>query len=389
ALAIREDKIVAVGTTAEIKKLAGPKTRVIDLAGRTVIPGLIDDHMHAIRAALSFSTEVNWIGAKSLAEGLARIRTGAERSKPGAWLIVVTPPATLDTFPEKRRPTLAELQAVAGNHPAYVQLGYGWALMTPAALAALHITADSDLPARTKLDRDAQGNLTGGVTGNMVELFDRLPKPTPDEQIAGTKEFFRELNRLGMTGVVDPGGNNVEPADYQALFKVWRDGDQTVRVAYSLCGMTAGSEFEEYKNYLAMLPMGFGDDRLRFNGLGERITFAMNAINGEASDADHEKYYQIVRWAAQHGLTVTMHWGSDKNVDQLLTIWERVNREFPIARLRWTVAHLNDGSPETFTRMKAMGVGWTVQDQMYNSGDQVVQQPGGAAAARRMPPVMT
>jgi predicted amidohydrolase YtcJ len=387
ALAIRDGKIAAVGSTAEIKKLAGPKTRVIDLEGRTVIPGLIDDHMHAIRAALSFSTEVNWIGAKSLADGLARVREAAARTKPGAWLIVVTPPATMDTFPEKRRPTQAELVAVAGDHPAYVQLGYGWALMTPPALAALHIASDADLPARTKLDRNAQRNVTGGVTGNMVELFDRLPKPTPDEQIEGTKEFFRELNRLGLTGVVDPGGNNVEPGDYQALFKVWKDGELTVRVSYSLCGMTPGSEFEEYKNYLAMMPMGFGDDMLRFNGLGERITWAMNAINGEASEEDHEKYYQIVRWAAQHGMTVTMHWASDKNVDQLLTIWERVNREYPIAKLRWTIAHLNDGSVATFERMKAMGVGWTVQDAMYNSGDQAAQQD--AAAARRMPPVMT
>lgn len=82
-----------------------------------------------------------------------------------------------------------------------------------------------------------------------------------------------------------------------------------------------------------------------------------------------------------------MHWASDKNVDQLLTIWERVNREYPIAKLRWTIAHLNDGSVATFGRMKAMGVGWTVQDAMYNSGDQMAQQD--AAAARRMPPVMT
>ena len=191
-----------------------------------------------------------------------------------------------------------------------------------------------------------------------------------------------------MTGVVDPGGNNVTPGDYQALFKVWRDGQLTIRVAYSLCGMTAGSEFDEYKNYLALMPMGFGDEMLRFNGLGERITWAMNAITGEASDADHEKYYQIVRWAAEHGMTVTMHWASDKNVNQLLTIFERVNKEFPIARLRWTIAHLNDASAATLQRMKALGVGWTVQDAMYNSGDQVVKQEG-AEAARRMPPVMT
>ncbi len=388
ALAIREGRIMAVGTSAEIKKLAGQKSRVIDLQGRTVIPGLIDNHMHAIRAGQSFSTEVNWIGASSLADGLARIHKAAQGMKPASWLIVVTAPATLDTFSEKRRPTQAELIAAAPNNPVYVQLGYGWAEMTPLAFQAFGIQGDADLPRGAKMEKDAGGNPTGAVTGNMVELFGRLPKPTFDEQVEGTKEFFRELNRLGLTGVVDPGGNNVTPADYQALFRVWRGGQLTVRVAYALCGMTPGSEFEDYEDYLALMPMGFGDDMLHFNGIGERITWAMNGLSGQASESDLQKYYEIVRWAAQHDLTLTMHWDSDKNIDQLLTVWERVNKEFPIGNLRWTVAHLNDGSAATFERMKALGVGWTMQDEMYNSGDQVVRQRG-AEAARRMPPVMT
>jgi predicted amidohydrolase YtcJ len=388
ALAIRDGKIVAVGTTADIKKLAGPQTRTIDLQGRTVIPGLIDSHMHAIRAALSFSTEVNWIGAASLKEGLQRVHDASLKAKPGDWLIVVTPPATLDTFPEHRRPTQAELIAAAPNNPVYVQLAYGWAMMTPLALKALNIGSDADLPKGNKLEKDHSGNPTGGVTGNLIDLFDRLPKPTFDEQVEGTREFFRELNRLAMTGVVDPGGNNVTPAEYQALFKVWHDDEMTLRVAYSLCGITPGSEFEEYKNYLAMMPQGFGDDMLHFNGLGERITWAMNGINGIAPEAERERYYQIVRWAAQHGMTITMHWDNDNNVDQLLTIYERVNREFPIANLRWTIAHLNNASVGSLQRMKALGVGWTVQGEMYNSGDDVLKREG-AAAASRMPPVVT
>ncbi len=385
ALAVRDGRIVAVGSSADLRKLVGPRTRTIDLMGRTVIPGLIDSHMHATRAALSFSTEVNWIGATSLVEGLNRLHAAALKAKPGAWLIVATPPATLDTFKERRRPTQAELVAAAPNNPVYVQLGYGWAMMTPRAYDALHIASESDLPRGNRMDKDANGRPNGGITGNMVELFDRLPKPTFDEQIEGTRAFFRELNRLGMTGVVDPGGNNMTPREYQALFKVWRDGQLTLRVAYSLCGMTDGSEFEEYKNYLAMMPQGFGDDMLHFNGLGERITWAMNGVNGKPPEADKEKYYQIVRWAAERGLTITMHWNSEKNVDELLGIFDRVNREFPIARLRWTIAHLNDASPQTLQRMKSLGVGWTVQDAMYNSGDDAARQD----AARRMPPVNT
>jgi predicted amidohydrolase YtcJ len=137
-----------------------------------------------------------------------------------------------------------------------------------------------------------------------------------------------------------------------------------------------------------MLPMGFGDAMLRFNGIGERITWAMNGISGQAPPADIENYYEIVRWAAQHSLTLTMHWESEKNVDQLLAVFERVNKEFPIGNLRWTIAHLNDGSAATFQRMKALGVGWTMQDALYNDGDQVVSKQG-AEAAQRMPPLMT
>jgi len=388
ALAVRDGRIVAVGTDAEVRRLAGPATRVIDLQGRTVIPGLIDSHMHATRAALSFATEVNWIGATSLAEALSRVRDAATKAAPGSWLIVATPPATLDTFRERRRPTQAELVAVASNHPVYVQLAYGWAMLTPLALKTLNITSDADLPQGNHLERDASGTLTGAITGNLVELFDRLPKPTFDQQVAGTKAFFRELNRLGITGVVDPGGNNVTPREYQALFTVWRAGQLTVRVAYSVCGFTDGKEFEEYQNYIALMPQGFGDDMLHFNGIGERITWAMNGINGIPPEADKEKYFEIVRWAAQRGLTVTMHWNSEANVDQLLGIWERVNRETPIAPLRWTIAHLNDASPATLERMKALGIGWTVQDAMYNTASDGLTG-ARAQAARRQPPVVT
>ena len=370
ALAIREGRIAALGSDADIRRLTGPATRVIDLQGRTVIPGLIDSHMHATRAALSFSTEVNWIGAASLAEGLNRLHRASLNAKPGAWLIVVTPAATLDTFKERRRPTQAELVAAAANHPVYVQLGYGWAMLTPLALKALDIQSAD-----------------GVITNNIIELFDRLPKPIFDEQVAGTKLFFRELNRLALTGVVDPGGNNVTPREYQALFKVWRDRQLTLRVAYSLCGMTNGSEFAEYQNYLAMMPQGFGDDMLHFNGIGERITWAMNGINGIPPEPDKAKYYDIVRWAAQRGLTVTMHWNTEKNVDQLLGIWEGVNKEFPIAPLRWTIAHLNDASPQSLQRMKALGVGWTVQDALYNTNDDAAKREG--EGVRREPPVVT
>ena len=261
---IRDGRVLAVGSNADIRKLATKGTRVVDIGGRTVIPGLIDSHLHAIRAALSFTTEVNWIGARSLTEALARMHAAAERMPAGSWLIVAGGWNELQ-FAERRRPTQAELEAAAPNNPVYVQLGYGWVVMNKAGFAKLGITSDAELPQGGKLERDGDkptGAISGGQ-GAIIALFDRLPKPTAADQVAGTKAFFRELNRLGLTGVVDPGGNNLFPADYQALFDVWRAHELTVRVAYTLNGQTAGKEFDELKDLTALLPMGFGDDRLQ------------------------------------------------------------------------------------------------------------------------------
>jgi predicted amidohydrolase YtcJ len=389
AMAIRDGRIVSLGSSADIRKLGGPQSRVIDLQGRTVIPGLIDSHLHAIRAAQTFATEVNWIGAPSLADALARVTDASKTMKPGAWLIVAGG-WNVQQFKENRRPTQAELVKAAPNNPVYIQLGYGWAMLTPMALKALDINSDADVPSGGRLERDANEQPTGAISGGqgaIIALFDKLPKPTFEQQVDGTKRFFRELNRLGLTGVYDPGGNNLLPEDYQAVFKVWRQGEMTVRVAYTLCGNTPGGEFEEIKNLVALLPQGFGDDMLRFGGLGERITAAMNN-NNRPTEVEKAKYYEIVKWAAERGLTLTMHWNNDGSVGQLLDIFERVNRETPIANLRWSIAHLNDASEASLRRMKALGVGWTVQDAMYFGGDGYVQQ-AGAEAARRVPPVMT
>jgi predicted amidohydrolase YtcJ len=362
ALAIRGGRIVAVGTSSDIRKLTAGQGRLIDLGGRTVIPGLIDSHMHAIRAALSFSTEVNWIGTRSMPEALDRIRQASHDMAPGAWLIVAGG-WNAQQFRENRRPTQAELAAAAPDNPVYIQLGYGWVMLTPKALEKLHIASDADLPSGGKLERDSDGKPTGGVSGAqnaIIALFDRLPVPTPEQEVDGTKKFFRELNRLGVTGVVDPGGNNMTPESYQAIFKVWRQRELTVRVAYSLCGITPGKEFEELKDLTQMLPMGFGDEMLRFNGIGERITWAMNN-NNNPTESEREKYYEIARWAAERGMSLTMHWPRNDSVGVLLDIFERVNKEVPITNLRWSIAHLNDASPENLRRMKALGVGWTAQ----------------------------
>lgn len=386
ALAVSDGRIVALGKSAEIKRLAGKNTRVVDLRGRTVIPGLIDSHMHAIRAALSYGTEVHWFGTTSIEEALGRLRTAARAAKPGAWLIVAGG-WTDEQFKERRRPTQAELVAAAPNNPVYVQWMYGWAMLTPLAYQALNINAESDLPGGGKFVRDASGNPTGAIGGGIVPLFDKLPAPGFAQKVESTRKFFRELNRVGLTGLVDPGGFNMTPAEYAPLFQVWRDKALTIRVNYSYFSQKRDRELDEFKELTQLLPMGFGDDLLRFNGIGERVTFGMYN-NDKPTEADKEQFYQAAKWAAERGMTLTQHWHSDASIHHLLDVFERVNRDTPIARLRWSVAHLNDGTEATFARMKALGVGWAMQDAMYYDGERELKARG-EAALKNMPPMRT
>jgi predicted amidohydrolase YtcJ len=297
---------------------------------------------------------------------------------PGAWLIVAggwTP----EQFREKRRPTQAELLAAAPDHPVYVQLFYSWALLTPRALETLGIRDDKDLPGGGRLERDASGRPTGGVVGGMAQLFSKLPTPTFAQSVEGTIQFFRELNRLALTGVVDPGGFNMTPESYLPLFRVWQDGRLTVRVAYSLFAQQGGSELREFQTLTPLLPMGFGDDLLRFNGIGERVTFGMYN-NDEPTAEQKQRFYEIVKWAADRGMTVNVHWPNDRSVGHLLEVFERVNADVPIGHLRWTIAHLNDASRRTLLRMKALGVGWAMQNAMYFDGDRFLKERGAEAA---------
>jgi predicted amidohydrolase YtcJ len=299
AIAVRNGRIAAIGNSADILKLAGPATRVVDVGGRTVIPGLIDSHIHAIRAGLTFDTEVHWIGVRTLAEAFDRIRTTAKRLPKDAW-VVVAGGWTERQFVEDRLPTQGEIAAAAPDHHVYVQQFYSRVLLDPSGYDALGIARDPDLAARVKIERDGTGQPTGWLTGDnraISDLFDLLPRPTTQQKVAGTRAFFRELNATGLTGVIDPGGYNLSIPDYQPLFQIWRERALTIRVSFSLSAPRRGHELEDFQDLTQVLPMGFGDDWLRFNGIGENVTWGM--YNNEApTEAQKEELYRVLRWAA-------------------------------------------------------------------------------------------
>src|SRR6267154_4100084 len=162
ALAIGNGRIVATGSSTAMKKLAGDKAKLVDLGGRTVIPGLTDGHIHGIRAALTFGTEVNWIGVPTLKEALDKIRQAAKAQAPGSW-IVVAGGWTEEQFAEKRRPMPQEVAEAAPDNPVYIQHLYDWLLLSPKAMETLSIGSDADVTPGGKLDFGSDGKPTGVI----------------------------------------------------------------------------------------------------------------------------------------------------------------------------------------------------------------------------------
>src|SRR5882672_4014670 len=389
ALAITDGKILATGTSAAMRKLAGRGAKLIDLGGRTVIPGLTDGHIHGIRAALTFGTEVNWIGVPTLKDALEKIGQAAKAQKPGSW-IVVAGGWTEEQFAEKRRPTPTEVATAAPDNPVYIQHLYDWLLLTPKAMEALKISDDADVTPGGKLERDTDNKPTGVVIGNgntLGRIFDKLPKPTLDQQVDGSAKFFREMNSLGITGIVDGGGVSMYPANYQAVFKLWHDKQLTLRVAYHLCAPKPGSELSDLQNLTQLLPQGFGDTMLHFNGPGEILIWA-DWTDGDITPDGKAKLAELLRWAASKGYTIQLHWNPDRTVHDLLDVVEDIAREYPVRDLRWTVLHLYNASEDNLKRMKLLGLIWGVQDGLYFGGERLAREVG-IEPARRLPPIAT
>jgi predicted amidohydrolase YtcJ len=389
-IAIRDGRILETGANEDIRKQADAHTKVVDLGGRTVIPGLLDSHIHALRAGLTYSVELSWIGVPSLAKGLELIREAARTAKPGTWIKIGGGWTELQ-FAEKRGPTVAELVAAAPDRPVYVQRLYNTAWITPAGMALMNLTPATDIPGG-KAERDDAGNLTGVFTGvnRTFNFFTaKIPGPGFEDQLAGTRKYFRELNRLGMTAINDFPGGGMLPENFRAVQLLWQKGEQTLRVTFHISADTLA----EFKVLTAFTPMNFGDDRLHYRGIGESLTRGIYdgstvGLPYNPTDKDWAEFCEIAKWAAERGLNVHQHAASDKAAAKILDCFEAVNKEFPITALRWQIAHLENGSDETLRRMKALGMGWAVQDRLLYAGP-IVAKVLGPEGSKRAPPIET
>src|SRR6266446_2776867 len=283
AIAIKDGLFTAIGDERETMKLRGPSTKVIDLRGRRVLPGLIDNHLHIIRGGLNFNMELRWDGVWSLADAMAMLKKQVAITPPPQWVRVVGG-FTEHQFAEKRLPTIDELNAAAPDTPVFILHLYDRAILNAAALRVIGYTKDTPAPPGGEIVHDANGNPTGLLlakpnAGILYATLAKGPKLPFEYQLNSTRHFMRELNRLGVTSAIDAGGGFQNyPEDYAVIQRLSDDGQLTVRIAYNLFTQKPKAEREDFLHWTKTSKYREGNDYFRHNGAGEMLVFSASYL---------------------------------------------------------------------------------------------------------------
>ncbi|RTL64220.1 MAG: amidohydrolase, partial [Hyphomicrobiales bacterium] len=397
AIAIKDGRFTAVGADRDVMPFAGTGTRTIDLKGRRVLPGLIDNHLHIIRGGLNFNMELRWDGVRSLADAMSMLKRQVAVTPPPQWVRVVGG-FSEHQFLEKRLPTLEELNAVAPDTPVFLLHLYDRALLNAAALRAVGYTKDTPDPPGGQITRDAAGNPTGLLlakpnAGILYATLAKGPKLPFDYQLNSTRHFMRELNRLGVTGAIDAGGGFQNyPDDYAVIQKLADDGELTIRLAYNLFTQKPKAEKDDFLNWTRTSTYKQGTDYFRHNGAGEMLVFSAADFEdfreprpemGSDMEGDLEG---VVRILAENRWPWRMHATYDETITRALDVFERVNRDVPLKGLNWFFDHAETISEQSIDRIAALGGGIAVQHRMAYQGEYFVERYG-AGAAEATPPV--
>ncbi|GII95552.1 amidohydrolase [Sinosporangium siamense] len=389
ALAIAGGVITSVGGDEEIRSLAGESTEVVDLGGRRVIPGLIDSHVHFVRAGLTWDDEIRWEDVYELSTGLELVAEATRRQPKGSWIRVI------GGFDERqfrdggRGPTRQELDRVAPDHPVYVQMQYTYVQLNTLAMEAMGITEElvASVTHLGRFERDENGELTGRGRGVqlMPWFYRQLPTPAFENQVASTASLSREFARVGLTGCIDGGGFNTGPDVYHPIYETWRRGELSTRVRLFKHGAAPGTEEEDLSGYARFLEPHFGDDMMRMSGIGEVIIFHSHDLMetpGDTSDEAMELHERLLTPFAAKGWTVQIHAFHTRYIDRLLDVWERIDKKHPISGLRWTIVHGVGITEEHIPRLKALGAGVMAQSLMRFHGDASIKSWGAPLIAK-------
>jgi predicted amidohydrolase YtcJ len=396
AVAIRDGKFLRVAGDSDVMSLAGSATRVIDLKGRRVLPGLIDNHLHIIRGGLNFNMELRWDGVRSLADAMEMLKRQIAVTPSPQWVRVVGG-FTEHQFAEKRLPTIEEINAIAPDTPVFLLHLYDRALLNAAALRAVGYTKDTPEPPGGEIVRDARGRPVGLLlarpnAGILYSTLAKGPRLPVEYQLNSTRHFLRELNRLGVTGAIDAGGGFQNyPDDYAVIRKLDEDRQLTIRLAYNLFTQKPTGEKDDFLNWVKTSTYKQGNDYFRHNGAGEMLVF---------SAADFEDFRQprpemptemepeledVVRILATNRWPWRLHATYDQTISRALDVFERVARDIPVQGLNWFFDHAETISERSMDRIAALGGGIAVQHRMAYQGEYFVERYGLAAAAATPP----
>ena len=396
AVAIGDGRFIAVGDERDMQAFRSTHTRTIDAGGRRLIPGLNDSHIHMIRGGLNYHLELRWDGVPSVADALDMLEEQARRTPAPQWVRVVGGWSEFQ-FAERRMPTLAEINHAAPDTPVFVLHLYDRAWLNGAALRAVGYTKDTPDPPGGTIERDRRGNPTGLLiarpnAGILYSTLAKGPRLTVDDQLNSTRHFMRELNRLGLTSIIDAGGGFQNyPDDYAVVDRLHRDGQLTLRVAYNLFTQRPTQELEDFRRWTSTATLDQGDATYRLNGAGEMLAFSAADFEdfleprpelGPAMERDLEA---IVRHLAQYSWPFRLHATYDESIARFLDVFERVHRDTPLDRLGWFFDHAETITPRNIERVKALGGGVAVQHRMAYQGEYFVERYGAAAAANTPP----
>jgi len=367
AVAIRDGRILDVGSNARIRALAGDRTRVVDLKGRTVIPGLIDSHMHFLRAGFTWAREVRLDQARSVKEILGLIEQRARRIQGGEWILTYGG-WHYSQLAEGRAPTREELDRVAPNNPVVLRAllphpSTHFIVLNTAALRAAGITRDTKEPPNGVIEKDAAGEPTGVLRRAAVGLaLGKVPRASFEAKVEGLKLVQRDFHASGLTSVIETIGGGVVDDDMHVLFELWRRNELTMRTALLIYTAT----LQDGQRWMRHAQMHFGDDWLKINGFGERMVAAVNdnlAASFPLRPEGLEEFRKYVTEVARNRWSFQQHTTLATTAKAYLDIIEEVNKQYPIKDLRWSLAHVEMISDEDMQRVKRLGMGLTIQSR--------------------------
>jgi predicted amidohydrolase YtcJ len=400
AVAMKDGKIEAVGSNAQILKLKKADTQVIDAGGRTVIPGLNDSHLHVIREGLNYNAELRWDGVTSLKKAMEMLKEQAARTPDGAWIKVVGGWNEFQ-FEEKRLPTLEEINAAVPDKPVFLLYLYGLGFLNQKGIETLGYNKDTKFKDGV-VELDAQGKPTGKLIAkpNALILYTTLAKTNVlprDQQLNSTLHYYRELNRLGVTSAIDAGGGGQNfPDDYGVTVELAKDGKLTVRTSYYLFAQKPGKELEDYQRWLTLTKPDSNQHMFYANGYttegaGENLVWSAadfeNFLEPRPDMPEHMEgeLEAVLRLLVKNRWPFRIHATYGESIDRDLAVIEKVNKEMPLKGLRWFFDHAETISDAQLARVKALGGGIAVQDRMYFQGEHYWKQYG--AQTRQMPPI--